>query len=68
MKLKKNDLKELTGLNLSALQTKLQEAKLELQSFRVKRFKVGEVKDLHAGKQIRRAIAQLNTLIGKIKE
>jgi len=61
MKLKKNDLQELKKAGNKAIADKLAALSLELAkvSLQAKR---GEIKNVHTGKIIRRAIAQLKTL------
>ena len=68
MKLKKNDLIELKKGGKKVLVAKLAEAKAELGEAKIEKFKTGQLKNVRLASVTRRAIAQLNTLIGLIKE
>jgi len=68
MKLKKNDLQELKKSTRQVLVSKLVEAQKELRQANIEKFKTGDLKNVRIEKITRRTIAQLNTLIGEVKE
>ena len=61
MKLTKNEIQDLAKAGLKAIEVKLDELRLTLASEALQLSR-GELKDLHAPKSTRRAIAKLKTL------
>ena len=68
MKLKKNDLQELKKASRQVLMAKLEEARAEIKKANIDKYKSGDLKNVRIEKVTRRTIAQLNTLIGEVKE
>jgi ribosomal protein L29 len=68
MTIKKQQLQELRNSGKASMLAKVKALQLELATAKINRYKAGESKNPRETRTIRRAIAQLNTFIGSIKE
>jgi ribosomal protein L29 len=67
MKLKRNDLVELKKAGLIAVTKKIHEYKIAFAEAKLK-LKRGESTNLRLTRTLRRALAQMQTIVGQIKE